>query len=185
MLPFSMLTALLFPLLVTPVLAFIGLGIDMYNPSCAYACRSVIASAMLDCPTEPDHSGHDMMKRHGHDMTVTPACRSTSVPFLTTLAYCIHERCFPDPNPKRERLERYWYTASTGDEAVAPMWGWQESYDKVNTTPTATYDTEEMVLNTTMLIKVEEWQAEKQSMEAFEAQERLNSRYWQVIYNPQ
>jgi len=34
---------------VTKVDAFIGYGIEMYNPSCAFACRTVIATYMLDC----------------------------------------------------------------------------------------------------------------------------------------
>lgn len=34
---------------VTKVDAFIGYGIEMYNPSCAFACRTVVATYMLDC----------------------------------------------------------------------------------------------------------------------------------------
>jgi hypothetical protein len=161
--------------------AFIGITLDMYNPSCAYACRSVIAGAMIDCTADPgDMSAHNMthmMKRHGDMEEITPECRSTSVPFLTTLAYCIHEKCFPEANPTRAKLETYWYGQSTGDQAVAPMWGYQEAYDRVNGTPSAAYDAEAMELNGTMLINKDSWQAEKQSMEQFEWQETLNSRY--------
>jgi hypothetical protein len=57
------------------------------------------------------------------------------------------------------------------------MWGYQEAYDRVNGTPSAAYDAEAMELNGTMLINKDSWQAEKQSMEQFEWQETLNSRY--------
>jgi hypothetical protein len=170
--------------LVSPAYAFIGITLEMYNPSCAYACRSVIGSAMIDCAAKADHSdgSHNMtmMKRHGDMSEITPACRSTSIPFLTTLAYCIHEKCFPEFKPTRANLETYWYAQSTGDEAVEPMWGYQETYDRINGTPTATYDSEAMTLNGTVLIDESSWQAEKQSMEQFEWQETFNSRYWQV-----
>jgi hypothetical protein len=166
----------------TPAQAFIGITLDMYNPSCAYACRAVIGEAMIDCSTTPapDMSGHNMtgmMKRHGDMPEITPECRSTSVPFLTTLAYCIHQKCFPASNPTRAKLETYWYAESTGDKAIPPMWGYQETYDKIKGTPMAEYDAEAMTINGTMLIKTEEWQAGKQSMERFEWQETLNSRY--------
>lgn len=160
--------------------AFIGIGIEMYNPACAYACRSVIAGAMIECPGEENNSaggGHAMIKRHGGTAPVTPACRSQSAPFLTTLAYCIRERCYPAFSPPRARVEWYWYKYSTGNEAAVPMWGWQETVDRVHSTPNATYDPEEGMINGTVLISREEWQAEKQSMEAFEWQETLHSRY--------
>lgn len=172
--------------LVSPAYAFIGITLEMYNPSCAYACRSVIGSAMIDCAAEADHSTQPrgethnmtMKKRHGDMSEVTPECRSTSIPFLTTLAYCIHEKCFPDFNPTRAKLETYWYAQSTGDKAVEPMWGYQETYDRINGTPSATYDSEAMLLNGTVLVDKSSWQAEKQSMEQFEWQETFNSRYW-------
>lgn len=34
---------------VTKVDAFIGFGIEMYNPSCAFSCRTLVATYMLDC----------------------------------------------------------------------------------------------------------------------------------------
>lgn len=181
---FTLLSAGLLSLV--PVQAFIGMGIDMYNPSCAYACRTVIGMAMIECngtAAETDHSMNmtgmtGMKKRHGdHDMDVTPDCRATSAPFLTTLAYCIHDRCSPETQVTRARLEEYWYAQSTGDPMVVPMWGYQTAYDRVNGTPATTYDAEAMTLNTTMLVDKDSWQAEKQSMEQFEDQERLNSRY--------
>lgn len=140
--------------------AFVGMGYDMYNPSCAYACRSIIASARVDCPTT----------------TMTPSCLANSAPFLTTLAYCIKDRCYPETNPTRAKVEEYWYKESTGDEEVAPMWGWQEAYDKVNGTPTEFFKAK-MKIARTMLVDLDDWRAEKSKEDASEWQQILYARY--------
>lgn len=139
---------------------------------------------MLECADAASHSDPTMnmtmsiKKRHGEEESTSPECRSTSTPFLTTLAYCIHEQCLTNvSNPIRASLETYWYAQATGDPAVTPMWGYQESYDKINGTPMAKYDEEAMSMNMTMLVDKTSWQAQKQSMEQFEWQETLNSRY--------
>ena len=166
----------------SPVQAFIGLGIPMYEPSCAYACRSVIASAMLECPdADDDHSGHSMMKRHGHASTVTPECRSTSAPFLSTLAYCIDQRCYHDssvsPVPTKSRIEWYFTAESTGDPAVAPQWSFAEALNTVRLAPNVTYDAEKMALNQTMLVDRQAWYEERISAETFRNRETQHSKY--------
>lgn len=168
-------TSLMLPLffgLLTSVSAFIGMGEDMYNPSCAYACRAVIATALIDCP-----SG-SIAEQHSADtpVTVTPSCRAESSPFLTTLAVCINDRCFPDFWPTREKLEWYWYKEATGDSMLAPMWGWQEAYDKVNVTPTAVFDVSAK-LDDTVLVSRDAWLAVKLKQDALEWQLISYSKY--------
>lgn len=176
---FALWTLILGLLAIPSAHAFIGISIEMYNPSCAFACRTIISSAMLDCPSDHgmDHGGH--RKRHGHTSSVTPACRAVSVPFLTTLAYCINEKCYPEYNPPKSKIEWYFAERATGDSdrKLEPMWSYGEALAAVNGTPTAMYSREEMVLNETMLVDRDEWLAEKESMEWFWWQETLNSRY--------
>lgn len=69
--------------------AFIGLGISMYNPSCAFSYRAVIASVPLECSEHGGTGGH---MGHGSSST-TPECRAGNTPFLTTLAWCINSTC--------------------------------------------------------------------------------------------
>jgi hypothetical protein len=140
--------------------AFVGMGYDIYNPSCAYACRSIIASAKVDCPTT----------------AITPSCLAISTPFLTTLAYCIENRCYPESNPTRAEVEDYWYAEATGDAEVVPMWGWQEAYDKINGTPTEFF-VSKMKITRTMLVDLDSWKAEKLLEDAKEWQQILYARY--------
>lgn len=157
----------LLPLLfLVPVQAFIGLGIDMYNPSCAYACRSVMGNALIACPSDPNATG----------AAITPACRAVSAPFLTTLAYCIKDRCYPASNPAREKVESYWSAQATGDDDVPPQWGWQEAYDHVNGTPSATYDAKARMTGTVLVGKTE-WTTAKLKMDDSERQQTLYARY--------
>lgn len=136
------------------------MGMEMYNPSCAYACRSVMGNAPLNCSTT----------------AVTPSCRASSAPFLTSLAYCIKDRCYPESNPTREKVEWYWYEEATGNPDVTPMWGWQEAYDKINGTPKASYDAKAKMTET-VLVKKDDWLAAKLKMEASEWQQVLYARY--------
>jgi hypothetical protein len=173
-----------------PVQAFIGLGIKMYEPSCAYACRTVIGMAMLDCNESPsdDHSQHAMKKRHGHASTVTPECRSTNQPFLSTLAYCISQRCFNDssisPVPSKSRIEWYFTAESTGDKTVPPTLSYAEALNTVHAAPNATYDPEEMMLESTMLVGVDAWYNERISLETFRDRETQHAKYRYVAMQP-
>lgn len=163
--------------------AFIGMGIPMYDPVCAYACRAVISSADIACDDSHDHDGMDMdmggmsmkmAKRHGHETDITPECRAMSEPFLTTLAYCINSTC---PRSTEDWvLERYWSVESTGEESVKPMWGYTESLLMVNTTPATTYDAHERI-NETQLIASDKWEMQRGSLQSFAEGEAIHARY--------
>lgn len=154
----------------------------MYKPPCAYACRDMISGAMLDCPesTEDHHAGMDMdgmsmKKRHGHEDPATPACRSQNLPWLTTLAYCISQKCSTVENSK---LEWFWENkASDGDsdEPIVPHWTYGETLMFVNGTPTALYDSEE-VLNSTVLVDEESYMADYLTIDDFARGEAIHAR---------
>lgn len=107
-------------------------------------------------------------------MITTPECRSTDTAFLTTLALCMKEQCEAF-NVEAWRLEKYWITKATGDAAVVPKWSWAEAVEAAQT-PSRDLNTEE-VINGTMAVPVDAWNAEKRSLEEFERQETLHSRY--------
>jgi hypothetical protein len=138
------------------------MGMDMYNPSCAYACRSVIEAAPLNCSTA----------------ATTPACRASSAPFLTTLAYCIKDYCFPEFDPPRAKVEWYWYAEATGDGDVPPMWSWQETCDKINVQPKTVYVSKaKKTMSETMQVDQDDWLATKRKQDASEWQQVLYARY--------
>lgn len=176
-------------LLSTPALGFIGMSIPMYKPPCAYACRDMISSAMLECPDDQD-GDHDMddmggmamkrsvslAKRHGHDDMASPECRAGSVPFLTTLAFCISQKCQGELESK---IDYFWENkAADGDtwNPILPKWTYAESLMMVNSTPTMVYDSE-MVLNGTVLVDDQSWREDYLTIDNFASGEAVHARY--------
>lgn len=179
--PFSVTTVRMKPiqllnlcfLSLSPVSAFIGHGIAMYDPSCAFACRAVIASALLSCSEPQAHSGGHS---HGSDPVTPPECRASDAPFLTTLAYCINSTCTPY-EVSIWRLERYWVDKTTGDPTVLPRWSYSEALAQVDQPPAMEFTEDIETINATLAIPEEAWLADKLSMEYFEVQETLHARY--------
>lgn len=152
--------------------ALIGYGITMYNPSCAFACRAAIASAPLSCSEEGGHSGH---MGHGGGAMTTPECRASDTPFLTTLAWCMQSTC-AQFNVEAWRLERYWRDKATGDPAEVPKWAYEQALEQVTQQPQQEVSTTE-TLNFTATVPYESWDAQRRTLEHFEKQETLHSRY--------
>lgn len=161
---------------------FIGMGITMYKPNCAFACRGVIETAMIDCDESHDHDDMDMgdmamVKRHGDDEMITPECRAMSKPFLSTLAYCLSTNC-PSDTPASV-LEAYWEAQATGDPDVVPMWNYEQSLMLVNGTPSITFDSHahEQELNDTQLLASSDLKQQAATMKNFEDGEGLHVQY--------
>jgi len=157
--------------------AFIGMSIPMYEPPCAYSCYNVISGAVLDCPkdTEIDQHQHGMvMKRHGGMEATTPACRAQSLPFLTTLAYCLSTKC-PD-TVHASTLQGFWEEKATGDKTVEAHYTYSESLAMVNATPTAVLDPHEE-LTDTMLVDSVGWLDDMRTISNFAANEARHALY--------
>ncbi|KAG9234981.1 ferric reductase like transmembrane component-domain-containing protein [Amylocarpus encephaloides] len=155
--------------------ALIGYGIDMYKPSCAFACRAAIASAPLSCSDVGDSHG---MSHHGSGMT-SPECRASDTSFLTTLAWCIKSTC-ASYNIDTWKLEKYWREKTTGDMAVAAKWTYGEATQQVVEIPKEELG-EDTTLNMTVLVPHDSWLVQKLTMEYFEGAETTHSRYGIVI----
>ncbi|RBQ80709.1 hypothetical protein VDGD_06992 [Verticillium dahliae] len=150
----------------------IGLGIPMYEPACAHACRGGSPRAAIDCGNGEEHAaGH-----HG-GVAVTPECMATSEPWLKTVAYCIYQHCKDIDN---STLERYWQTEliSRHDEPQA-KWSYQESLHHVleGDVPTEVLE-EDGVLNRTVLVDEESYIATANGNTGFGNTER-----WHVNFN--
>ena len=164
------------------VLGFIGMGIPMYEPVCAFACRAVISSADIECDDTHDHddmdmgdmSGMSMKKRHGHETDITPECRAMSKPFLTTLAYCINSTCPTDTTAWV--LEKYWLDEAAGEPGVKPMWNYEQSLMMVNSTPATTYDAHEMMMET-QLLDASDLDQQRSTLKDFADGEAVHARY--------
>lgn len=148
----------------------IGVGIEMYNPVCAHACRSPLASLHLSC-TDESHSpsgGH-------HSSATGPDCFAKDTPFLTTLAWCMQSRCAPD-NVEAWRLEKYWDLKATGDETIPPRWTYAETLNEISRPPTTQLNSSEP-LEFTSLTSDDDYLAARIAMASFEEQETYHSRF--------
>jgi len=165
--------------LLPSVLGFIGMGIPMYDPVCAFACRAVISLADIECDNAHDHDdmdmgGMSMKKRHGHETEITPECRAMSKPFLTTLAYCINSTCSSDITAWV--LEKYWLDEATGGPGVEAMWNYEQSLMMVNATPATTYDSHEM-MRETQLLAASDLEEQRTTLKNFSDGEAIHARY--------
>lgn len=153
------------------VFALVGIDVNMYDPTCAWACRSAISSNMLSCSDHHASGGH--MDMH-MDMT-SPQCRAGDTAFLTTLAYCMSSKC-AQYQIALSRLEKYWEEQCTGDPTVPPKWSYGAALQHVTEIPTRQLGKEDD-LNFTAVVSEPAWRAQYGTDMAFEADERTGARY--------
>lgn len=128
-----------------------GMPINPYYPFCAMTCLRSIYGLMLSCSTmEAGTLG--MMT-----MLTTSACWAENTPYLTTLAWCMHEKCAEYNNTVAE-FEYFWETEATGQSnagqtGVPPKWSYSESLANVSASPpTTVLDAMATWLNATSLV---------------------------------
>jgi hypothetical protein len=186
--PLVLLISLLLVLPLTQVsgTGLIGYGIEMYNPSCAYACRSIIAAAPLSCSDHSEHTtGH-----HGPStpFSTSPECRANDVSFLTTLALCMNTTC--EANTPPALLEKYWAGTATGDPAMLPMWSYGRTVVETGSllqdgrTPREYNATAEETLNFTASLNRESWTTTRNTLVSFERGETAHTRSSYVSLYP-
>ncbi|RDL35207.1 uncharacterized protein BP5553_07138 [Venustampulla echinocandica] len=164
---------------------FVGYGISMYDPNCAYSCRSAISSSALNCSTYADGAEvADMAGMSGMGAASTSGgCYATDDTFLQTLAYCISTRC--DGKVAVYRLEKWWLRNVAGTKEVQPdpKYSYQQALARVTEPPTTTLVSGDP-LNKTSLVKDADYIAVFNAQEIFEAQEVLYEKYGQAILIP-
>ncbi|KAL7806811.1 ferric reductase-like transmembrane component [Trichoderma aethiopicum] len=101
-----------------------GFGRTSYDPLCAESCLRSFTSLMLPC-TSMEEGDMGMM-------TTPPSCRAESTPFLTSVAWCMSDKCVGVPASK---LEAYWEDWVTGDKGVQPKWTYAEALAEVDPRP--------------------------------------------------
>ena len=153
----------------------IGYGIDMYKPTCAYACRSSAPTSPIHCPDDtmgdmPDMPGMDMGGMSGSE-SASPACLVQSVPFLQTVAWCLHTRC-NDSDADVSTLENFWKLNMAGRDTVQPLptLSYQQAFLSITEPPNATLGENE-TLEHAVLVPYESWLADFNADSLFELQE--------------
>lgn len=183
-----------------PGYGFIGYGIEMYKPPCAFACRDVI-TAPLNC-TDADMGHHDnhsdsmKMKRMsgmGGDsdsaewesgegwmvMPPTPACKVNDDFFLQTLAHCMKTYC---AGVSIAKLETFWldYTAGRKLGQPVPKKSYGDALNAITSTPTRELNNS-ILLNYTAVITHDQWFPTYSALVNFEDAEIAHARYGLVV----
>ncbi|KAK1766307.1 ferric-chelate reductase fre2 [Phialemonium atrogriseum] len=168
-----------------PGYGFIGYGIEMYKPTCAYACRDSI-TAPLNCTDADMGGGHEhsdgmIMKRMDGWMVMapTPECKVSNDFFLQTLAYCMKKRC---PDVAISKLESFWVDNVAGSKPHQPVP--KESYsDTLNAivTPPTRELNNSVPLNYIAVVTDDQWSPIYGTNANFEDTETTHVRYGLVI----
>jgi len=157
----------------------IGFGTEMYNPTCAFACRYTVTAWPLDCPGEESHHGGGSHSMHG---SPSPQCYATHDPFMQTLALCISKHC---EGVSAARLEKYWELNVPGRNRIQPLpkYSYQDALRLIDKPITAILDSEE-VLASPSLVDEEVYQSNFRTQLNFEQQENRHSLYGCVSVSP-
>ncbi|KAF5627268.1 ferric reductase Fre2p [Fusarium tjaetaba] len=169
----------LLPLLVCSTNAYktglMGYGQSWYDPPCAYACRAVIGSAPLDCPSMDHHSTGT--SEHSHGGSPLAPCIATNGDFLRTLAYCLSTWC---EDVSASKLEAYWAQQATGDKTVSAEWTYGAALANLTGSPKRTYTAGE-TLNYTALTADADYQYQYDFNVFFDWEEAVQSTYVIVL----
>ncbi|KAK6213703.1 ferric reductase transmembrane component 4 [Colletotrichum tabaci] len=167
----------LVPVVTADGIGIIGAGKWMYKPTCAHACRRLIANCPLLCSEDGMPSAHH--KRHNHGGATPPECFLKDRAFLRTQALCMSQYC-PRDNVAVSAMEEYWEghlaTGSVGDwsGALKPIMSYSEALmfarEDVEAVgegnmPTAV---SKKPLNQTSLIAEEDWLPSYNGQKSFE-----------------
>ncbi|CBY01294.1 similar to ferric reductase transmembrane component 4 [Plenodomus lingam JN3] len=85
----------------------IGYGKNLYNPTCAFACRSVIRKQTLACTPAASTENHGTAH---NPVSTPPECFVKDLDFLKTMALCIDVYCALSDKPTLHVIQDYWAT---------------------------------------------------------------------------
>ncbi|KAL2845523.1 ferric reductase like transmembrane component-domain-containing protein [Aspergillus pseudoustus] len=174
---------------------FVGYGISMYNPPCAYACRASISNP-LNCTitSDSDMHLHTRKRAHGHSDTAedlpmgdgwmveaspSPECYATNDAFLQSLGFCIHSHCTTEST---STLQKYWEmnVAGTMPGQPLPKMSLEDAFQVINGTPPAIANSS-VILYSTGAVSDEAYMVEYRTLTTFERLETTHARYGLVL----
>ncbi|KAI1121956.1 ferric reductase like transmembrane component-domain-containing protein [Nemania abortiva] len=160
----------------------IGFGLSLYEDSCSLACHDSLSSLYLSCTTFSNHDGMTGMKEMdmGMDMGMmgmtTEECRTSNMPWLQTMAYCIQQAC----GAQGYTVERQARCFSTHAVAGASEPTFHECLPM--TAPTVELPENATWLNNTSLVNQHLYHATHGTLEEFARSEYLHTRYSMILY---
>jgi hypothetical protein len=135
-----------------------GFPANPYDPYCAMSCLRSLSSLMLACSDGGEQVGM-------HAMMTSSACWASDTPYLTSLAWCMHEECSVRLHIPNSKLEKFWESDTTGQQSagvrtVEPKWSYAEALAEVHGKPTVQLTKNDMSLNATALVSPEVYAAQ-------------------------
>jgi hypothetical protein len=154
---------------------FVGYGIPVFDPPCAFACRDSIAGATLNCSMVEAMPGMEGMDMGGGTVMTDPACYATDDVFLQTLAWCVQSKCNEVPTWK---LEKFWKdnVAGTFADQPDPKETYQQALAHISDTPSIEY-AETGPLNQTSIVAEDLWIAAHNTDVVFAHQETMQEGF--------
>ncbi|KAI1424390.1 ferric reductase like transmembrane component-domain-containing protein [Xylaria sp. FL1777] len=159
----------------------IGFGLSFYQDSCCLACHDSLSPLYLDCTTFPQHhnmSGMKMDMDMDMDMmgTTSEECRSSNMPWLQTIAYCIQQACGPHGYTMEQQAKCFRLYAVDG--ASEPTF----HHSLPDTAPTAELPEDAEWLNVTSLVNQDLYYATHGTLDEFARSEYIHTRYSVILY---
>ncbi|TGJ83904.1 hypothetical protein E0Z10_g4848 [Xylaria hypoxylon] len=155
----------------------IGYGIPLYQDSCCLACHDSLSSLYLGCTTFPEH--HDMP---GMDMdmemtaTTSEECRTSNMPWLQTMAYCIQQACSAHGYSVEKQAKCFSIHAVAG--VSEPIF----HHSLPDTTPTVELSKDATWLNVTSRVNPDLYYATHGTLDEFARSEYIHTRYSVILY---
>ncbi|KAF5672286.1 ferric reductase Fre2p [Fusarium heterosporum] len=151
-----------------------GYGRETFKIPCAKACTWAVPTT-LDCP---EFSGLSAKERaHTHP---SAACKSNDTAYLTSIAWCIHSRC--DRDIKLYKIEEFWETNMI-QQSESLRYSYFEALSEVDAkNPPKPMSAEETLLNRTISITDQEYQAQLNGVKGRKATNRNESKYSLVVF---
>ncbi|RFU76500.1 ferric-chelate reductase fre2 [Trichoderma arundinaceum] len=147
-------------------------GFTFYDPFCAHGCFRSFAGFTLPCSAIVSPGGHTTADTTAHNLA---ECRATNIPYLSSIAWCIHLYCPEDV--RASTIERFWETEITGDINIIPVWSYGETIANITQPPTKVAKGKDTVLNMTMITTYDDWEAAQVTLRYFFRETILESYY--------
>lgn len=90
----------------------VGLGRQIFQPLCCYACLSSIWALQLPCTPE---------RYVELGIGNPPQCHATNSVYLSTLAYCLQQKCATDTSSSPEKVDKCWNNVAGDGEKVPTL----------------------------------------------------------------
>ncbi|KAH7129351.1 ferric reductase like transmembrane component-domain-containing protein [Dactylonectria estremocensis] len=130
----------------------VGYGTANYDIPCLWACEYAVPTS-IDCPEFADMTDEERASAFP-----SPACFANSSAYLTSMAWCMHERC--DASVKLWQMDHKWEEElfyGSNDEGVVLLYSYSEAVDQVDPKNPPLPMGTDLVLNRTISLTDDEY----------------------------